>query len=177
MFMNHPHTRLKSLLSITPDGYETVYLPLFLHLNRWIEKNAADLSSKAKSNRLQTIWGYGTDALKMRRGYLLPFDSDAETCYREQDVWSYAVFTAALIDSLMKHFHPCVTHLIDAILPTQGLEWLKANSSVFKAWNSYLQENDKKTVFYAIEKQVKRSRQYPATTKGKKNAEVSVTSD
>lgn len=174
--MNHRHTRLKNLLSITPEGYETVYMPLFFHLSRWIEKNAVDLSSKAKANRLHTIWCYSTDALKLRRGYLLPFDSDAETCYREQDVWSYAVFTAALLDSLMKHFHPSVPHLIDAILPASGLAWLKAYASVFKAWNSYLQENDKKTVFYAIEKQWKQSRRHSATTQGTKNAEVSVTS-
>lgn len=169
--MHDPHITLKRLLSITPDWYEVFYAPLYPHLKNWIKKNVADLSSDVKATRVQTIWRYGVDALKIRCGYLLPFGSDAETCYREQEVWSYAVFTAALLDSFMTHFNLSVTDAIEIILPTQGLAWLKAYTSVFNDWHHYLQEKDKKTAFYTLEKQLERSRRRSFTTDDTKNAE------
>lgn len=35
-------------------------------------------------------------ALKIRRAYLLPIGSDAETCYAQQEAWSFAVFLQSL---------------------------------------------------------------------------------
>lgn len=158
--MNNSHTAIKSLLSITPSGYNVFYAPLYLNLSHWIEKNVPDLSLEVKAKRLETIWRYGADALKIRRGYLLPFGSDAETCYREQEIWSYAVFTAALFNSVTKHFDPDMTDLIPAILPEPGLAWLKAYSSVFEAWNHYVENQGKNTFFSTLEKQLEKSRKH-----------------
>ncbi len=158
MLMHNLHSGLKQLLSITQAEYARFYAPLYSSLENWITQHISTLSLEIKAIRLQTIWRYGVDALKIRRGYLLPFGSDAETCYREQEVWSYAVFTAALLDSMMKHFNPNAADLIEAMLPAPGLAWLKAYSTVFEAWNQYIKRQDNTTPFYTIERQLEKSR-------------------
>jgi hypothetical protein len=156
--MCDPYILLKSLLSITCSGYKKFYAPLYPNLKNCIEKTAQDLNSEIKTKRLTTIWEHGIQMLKIRRGYLLPFDADAETCYREQEIWSYAVFTAALIHSLKKHFDVPANDLTKTLFPTDGWKWLNTHPAIFIAWNAYLQENDKNTVFHILAKQLRRSR-------------------
>lgn len=158
--MNDLHRAIKRLLSITLNGYEMFYAPLYLNLNYWIEKNVPDLSPDIKTKRLETIWRYGEEALKIRRGYLLPFGSDAETCYREQEIWSYAVFTATLCYRTASHFHPSHPNWDQTVLPPAGLQWLAAYPVIFDSWKAYLQHADNTTAFYTIEKRLIRSEQY-----------------
>lgn len=172
--MPDPHAPLKALLSITYSRYEPFYEPLYPNLKNWIEKNVQDLTPELKVNRLQKIWDNGIDMLKIRRGYLLPFGTDAETCYREQALWSYAVFTAALIDGLKKHFDVPVPDVTVVILPASGLGWLKSHASIFTPWSAYLQENDKKTVFSILAKQLCRLRRAQVAEKNAKNNKVSI---
>jgi hypothetical protein len=94
--MNLAETKLKPLISVTPTLYETLYAPIHHNLEIWFEKINHTLPAEAKKTLLEKSWQRAIDALKIRRGYLLPFGSDAETCYREQDHWTYAVFTAML---------------------------------------------------------------------------------
>ncbi len=168
-FMNNAHRGLKKLLSITSNGYDIFYTPLYVNLTNWIEKNARELSPEAKKNHLNTVWQYGIDALKIRRGYMLPLGSDAETCYQAQEIWTYAVFTVVLIHRVIKQENSPVMNLIESLLPDAGPKWLEAYPSVFSAWNNSVKERDKKTVFYQIEKQINQSRKRQYTTSDVKN--------
>jgi len=44
----------------------------------------------------------GLNALKLRRGKMLPVGANAEVIEREKEIWSYAVFTAALLHDVGK---------------------------------------------------------------------------
>ena len=154
--MNNPHSTLKRLLSITPDRYEVFYAPLYPNLNHWTEKNAAELPAEAKNDRLKIIWQSGIDALKIRRGYMLPFGSDAETCYREQEIWTYAVLTAALGKTACVTLTQPIENIIEALIPPKGYAWLKSYSSIFEIWKTYLSgKSNDKMIFDVIEEQVK----------------------
>lgn len=88
-------------------------------------------------------------ALRIRRGKLLPPNADAETITRYKDVWTYAVFTAALCHDIGKPLTDLSVELFN-----------KRNHSI-GAWSPFAgamttQEN-------AVEYQVRyrRKRQYP----------------
>ena len=158
--MKMAHRPLKSLLSISDHLYEAFYAPLYLNLENWLEKNMPGTSLEAQRIRLEFLWQYGINALKIRRGYLLPFGSDAETCYREQEVWSYAVFTAALCYRTASHFHPANADWYKAIFPPAGIQWLEAYPAIFQSWNVYVQQGDNSTAFYQVERRLKRAEQH-----------------
>ena len=70
--------------------------------------------------------------LKYRRAYLLPIGADSETIYRQQEIWTYATFTAAL-------WLYCPHNLdIKTIMPKKGLNWLKRYPEIFNTWLEYL---------------------------------------
>ena len=54
------------------------------------------------------------NALRIRRGKLLPPNSDAETVTKYKDVWTYAVFTAALCHDLGKPITDMAIELLDS---------------------------------------------------------------
>lgn len=68
---------LKQLISVTDEQYRAYYQPL-------IETKIAE------QKYARCLY-----ALKKRRSKMLPIGSDAETCYQQQDVWTYAVFVVA----------------------------------------------------------------------------------
>lgn len=85
---------IKQLISETEDGFVKFYL------------KSIELFSNYKQDDKQILHALDRAivALKLRQGCMLPLNSDAETCYREQDAWTLAVFLVALLNNLRSEF-------------------------------------------------------------------------
>lgn len=116
--MNH-YYELKHLVSITKNLYQTLYLGFLKNIQPKIQEVLFFKSFE------QALY-----ALKARRGFVLPISADAETCYREQEAWTYAVFTAVFLkESHLTEF--------EKYLSQQGLEWLKSYPQLFADWCNF----------------------------------------
>ncbi len=90
---------LKQLVSVTPHYYEALYLKPLLAMAAIVQQLPYPFQHhyEIKNGFLLAALDCALAALKFRRGYMLPLGADTETCYREQDAWTYAIFTAALL--------------------------------------------------------------------------------
>lgn len=155
--MDTPYDKsLKTLISMTTKGYEMLYLPLQERLKNWIEQTNSQVAGiESKDTLFANAWQYGINALKIRRGYMLPLDADAETCYREQDIWTYAIFTALVCKQLKLDLGLPSEATMETLLPLASLQWLKMYPIVFKTWQDYLLEKSAlKSIFIRIEKEI-----------------------
>ena len=84
---------LKSLISVTPHYYELLYLQPLYAFSQLVQQLP---HPNKKDQWLLIALERVIAALKLRRGYMLPLGADTESCYSEQDAWTYAIFTAAL---------------------------------------------------------------------------------
>ena len=64
-------------------------------------------------------------ALRQRRGYLLPIGSESEVSFREHEVWTYAVFTASILNFILLNVSEQSLATLKTIIPLAGLLWLK----------------------------------------------------
>jgi hypothetical protein len=142
---------LKKLISTTTKSYEMFYFQLIQN----VKTGSLQQRGKDGWDSFFTAWKQAIAALKIRRAYLLPLGSDAETCYREQDVWTYAVFTGFLFKHLKSALNLSVETLTKALLPSTGLQWLKAHPTVFDEWQDYWLDKSKEgSIFGLIEAQI-----------------------
>lgn len=155
--MDTPYDKsLKALISMTTKGYETLYLPLQERLKNWIEQTDSPVGGIEPKNTLfANAWQHGIYALKIRRAYMLPLGADAETCYREQDIWTYAIFTALIFKRLKLDLGLSSETTMETLLPLTGLQWLETYSSIFAMWQDYLSEKSvSESIFKRIEKEI-----------------------
>lgn len=118
---------LKHLISVTQDDYQQLYV-------QPIQTLAASLKD---STKLDQMLAHVIATLKIRRAYMLPVGTDAETCYQQQDAWTYALFTAVLLKDVSQNSDN-VTTAIKKWLPDAGIAWLKKYTPLFKAWEDFL---------------------------------------
>lgn len=93
---------LKSLISITNQDFNELYLKCINKVAYFLQQ-LPGLSTERK-----TSFGFLNDSvdkmllsLKRRRSFMLPMGGDSEVCHREQDVWTYAVFSASLLQDCL----------------------------------------------------------------------------
>lgn len=138
--MHRLKQQLKKLISVTPHLYQTLYLTLLNNLERVLKNQDLFLS----------VFAHAIDTLKVRRGFMLPIGADAETCYREQEVWTYAIFTAVLLKEAKLTFKSKENvkfKNFEQLLPKSGLAWLQGYPSLFEHWSNYLSDNINQTNF------------------------------
>ena len=85
-------------------------------------------------------------ALRRRRGYLLPIGSDSEVSFREHEVWTYAVFTAAILKFILLNAPDQSLESLKPIVSLAGLLWLERYSDLIRQWNAYLLDTQE-TIF------------------------------
>ncbi len=85
-------------------------------------------------------------ALRRRRGYLLPIGSDSEVSFREHEVWTYAVFTAAILKFILLNVPDQSLKSIKPIVSLAGLLWLERYPDLIEQWNAYLLDTQE-TIF------------------------------
>ncbi len=132
--------RIKSLSGLTQNDFEALYVAT---IDRWIEFKRKPNEPRSDSDLL-TDFDQVILALKRRQGYLLPLDSDSETAFREREEWTYAVFTASLLQSLDSTIR---FSLAKALLPSSAFAWLHRNKTLFNAWQMYLNGDVEHTIF------------------------------
>lgn len=91
--------QIKQLISVSSHAYVECYLPLILKL-----ANAAQFLPAYETGNYQKEGGFLANALqrtihalKKRQGFLLPPGGTVEEQYREQDIWTYAIYIASLL--------------------------------------------------------------------------------
>jgi hypothetical protein len=127
--LNRPENRkrltlLKQLVNVTRGDYDTYYYQL-------LERVAGCMQDfPYAENKSDTYFNLSIEraliALMLRRGYMLPVGADAETCYQEQEVWTYAIFTAALLKDVWKIF---IEMKINFVLLKKGVK------EILEQWN------------------------------------------
>ncbi len=126
--------QIRLLVGMTEADFNLLYVRIIKKLFRFYRSLVSDI--------LQAV----IRALKRRRGYLLPVGSDSEVSFREHEVWTYAVFTATVLQCLMLICPDQSIEHLKNIIPSQGLLWLKRHSVLIEQWNAYLLDHDA-TVF------------------------------
>jgi hypothetical protein len=121
---------LKHLISVTPSDYEQLYVkPLQILLDQLTHTAAVkNISEQIKSILILLI-----AVLKIRRAYMLPVGTDAETCYQQQDAWTYALFTATLFRKFVKSDSDPLSQ-VTQWLPAAAVNWLKQYPDLFNNW-------------------------------------------
>lgn len=119
--------QLKQLISTTQDDFKILYLDFIEKIEAHL-KNKPEIFLQALDRSIRT--------LKVRRAYMLPIGSDAETCYQQQEIWTYALFTAAVFVSVSEE--KSILKVPEELLPPIGCSWLKENAFIFTEWASFL---------------------------------------
>ncbi len=96
---------MKQQLSVTHEDYAQWYLPLIQNTAELMQQlpldstaiKEAERSQKPMKTLLTASLTHAVNALKIRRGYMLPVGADTETCNQQQSSWTYAILIAALL--------------------------------------------------------------------------------
>ena len=93
----------KQLISSTNEDYGRFYLSAIHTIAESLQQFPKPVVDENKERSLlQWSLKHAIAVLKFRRAYMLPMGADTETCYAEQDVWTYALFTATLLQACRK---------------------------------------------------------------------------
>jgi len=123
---------LKNLTDVTQPDFERLYLKTIERFSEYVQSPNQGMDTITIERSLNQAM----EALKKRQGYLLPIGAESEVAFREREVWSYAIFSAALFKALPKAHRTC---LAKALLPAQGFAWLHRYKALFELWQTYLQ--------------------------------------
>ena len=135
--------QIQALTGITQRDFQSLYLTT---IERFLAYSQPPNHPTARSGLVDLLDSVIV-VLKRRRGLLLPLGADSETSFREREEWTFAVFSAVLLQpiELVARFA-----VAKAILPSEGYAWLHRNTVLFTAWQCYLQGDSQKNVFADI---------------------------
>ena len=114
-----PHKKtlvdIRSIAGLSSKFWNALYLNTLINLAEYIQELPASESHhhSGRGGLLAHTLETSLNALRIRRGKLLPPNSDAETVTKFKDVWTYAVFTAALCHDLGKPITDMNIELLD----------------------------------------------------------------
>ncbi len=91
--------QLKQLISAPLDIYQELYLATLNRFMAFCQAMSFDNQSKPYS-LLQLQLDLAITALKLRRGKMLPLQSESETIAEQEPLWTYALFTACLFTQI-----------------------------------------------------------------------------
>jgi integrating conjugative element relaxase (TIGR03760 family) len=114
-----PHKKIlaeiKSTVGLSRKFWNALYLNTLIDLAEYIQELPASEAHhhSGRGGLLAHTLETALNSLRIRRGKLLPPNSDAETVTKFKDVWTYAVFTAALCHDLGKPITDMSIDLLD----------------------------------------------------------------
>jgi len=123
-------SRLLSLSGTSPPLFSAVYEPLLVNLAAHIQQLPDPIHPERDllDRRLRHV----ECALARRRGYFLPLGATPERIAREADVWTYAVFSAALLRGLepdLRRLHVTLYGADQRPLPATHIGWMGLQAS------------------------------------------------
>lgn len=132
---------IKQLTSETEENFNKLYLSSVRLFSNYC------LDDKKILHALDRI----IVALKLRRGCMLPPNSDAETCYREQDVWTLAVFLVALLHDLRSTL--LEMSLGTKLIPQECIDFLyEFKNSVFTAFTKCFRNSEDNPIIKIVDR-------------------------
>lgn len=122
LLASHAHiiAAIRGMAGVPDSHWNTLYHPLIDALARFVQQLPASEAHHhaAPGGLLRHALEVAFEAMKLRRGALLPPGASAEELARLQDVWSYACITAALLHDIGK---PLADQRITLFGPHQAL--------------------------------------------------------
>ncbi len=114
-------SRIEELAGTTPAHFERYYLDTLHRFARYVQQRPA---SQASHSRPGGMLDLGLDtaaaALKIRQAYLLPPGAVPEEAVLKRDIWTFAVFTLALLHDLSQ---PAMEQTVTLFNDTATAEW------------------------------------------------------
>ena len=106
---------IRAMVGISKRLWEALYFETLINLAQYIQGLPASEAHhhSDRGGLLTHTIDTATQALRIRRGKLLPPNSDAEVVTKYKDVWTYAVFTASLCHDLAKPITDMSVELLD----------------------------------------------------------------
>lgn len=118
-------SRLRAVTCCTETAFRVLYLVSLCQIAAYLKTTGKPHPVRGL---LEVQLQLSISALKLRQGLLLPRGQSIETIAKEEQRWTYAVFTAALL-------HDCLSTIsVDKLLPALGLEFLKSDHTLYLAW-------------------------------------------
>jgi Putative conjugal transfer nickase/helicase TraI C-term/Putative helicase len=119
----HRLNQIDELVGVSGSHFDTYYRPAIYAYARFVQQLpvfAAEHQSNPRS-LLERMLDVVCSALKIRRSYLLPAGASTEAIAEKKDLWTYAVFVAALCHDLSK----LVTNQMITVYDSDGIgvEW------------------------------------------------------
>ncbi|MCW5588140.1 MAG: TraI domain-containing protein [Legionellales bacterium] len=148
--------KIQSLSGVTQGDFQSLYVKTIDHFIDYISMPNEPLNTQTAVEALNRV----ILALKKRQGYLLPLGADSEIAFRQREEWTFAVFVAALGDSIDVIVRSAV---IKALLPHQAYAWLHRNTQLFLLWERYLKSNVTNNVFAELIKNIHEAPQIEAS--------------
>jgi hypothetical protein len=99
-----PLERVRALSACSAVQFEAVYAPLLSALADYVQR--LPCARQPEQTILHARLRAAERALARRRGAILPPDAGSERVAREADLWTYAVFSLALLRRLAREFAP-----------------------------------------------------------------------
>lgn len=96
--------RVRLLSACSPVQFEAVYAPLLTAFTEYVQRVPCPV--QPTQTILQVRLQAAERALARRRGVILPLDVGPEQVAREADLWTYVVFSGALLRRLADEFSP-----------------------------------------------------------------------
>jgi conjugal transfer pilus assembly protein TraI len=133
--------RINHLLSVPQPHFESLYHVAILRYARFVQQLPASEAHHhaGPGGMLDHGLEVLASALALRRGYLLPQGAESERVAREQDLWTYAVFTAALLHDIGKPAVDQRVRLFDRRQRPLGI------------WDPWRGPMDQRVVWYEVE--------------------------
>ncbi len=114
--------QIRSLVSMTKETFNNTYVPFLNAFNDHLQDQ----------ERIDIAIHRAVRALKIRRAYMLPVGTDAETCYREQEVWTYGVFVYAMFWDYIISNEACEANqaFIAHVIPDMAKHWMERHAKL-----------------------------------------------
>lgn len=115
-------SRIALLVSVPQPHFEKLYIATLENFADYVQQLPASEAHHHASlgGLLNHSLEVAEKALALRRGYLLPPDSDPEVVSRQADLWTYAVFASALCHDIGKAVVDQEVHLFDSAASSLG---------------------------------------------------------
>src|SRR3989338_1244919 len=112
---------IRQLVSHTKEEFAEVYIKTLENFQKVVDQK-----------QFERAMILAVNALKVRRAYMLPIWTDAETCYEQKEVWTYAVLIKCLLTVIPVDSKVTLTHLMSPIT----YKWFKRFAIIEETLNS-----------------------------------------
>ncbi len=128
--------KLRKLVSAPEDIYKELYIPTLHNFMALCQAMPSDIQNPIAYSLLTQRLSLAIAALKLRRGCMLPKNSNSETIAEQEPLWTYALFTTSLLIKIHHIQSDRTIELYQDKNKTLGV-WHAVVGSLYEADTSY----------------------------------------